>query len=98
MNTKDIQIGKYYSYKIWEDEAAIYYKCTGKEDECFFFQECPPYGYDFDKNEREIYPVLIMDINQEDSNLKEIHEMQYFIRSVGMQIEENTIANVLNNS
>jgi hypothetical protein len=94
MNIKNIQINKYYSYAIWNDEEPIFYKCIGKEDGYFLLQECPYYGYDFDKNPEDVYPWLMQDIDQEDSNLKEIHETQYMIRSIGLLIEKKVLEEV----
>jgi len=96
MNIKDIQTNKYYSYAIWDNEA-VFYKCIGKEDGYFMMQECPYYGYDYNENPEEVYPMLIEDIDKEEKHLIEIHEMQYVIRSMGLLIEKQTIKIVLDN-
>ena len=88
MKTKDIEIGKFYSMKIWDDEEAIYFECIGYDGECFEMQECPWYGYDYETNPDEVYPWLIRDDDEMDC-LKEIHPMQYMIRSIGLLVEKN---------
>ena len=96
MKTKDIEVGKYYSMKIWDDEEAVYYKCIG-HDGCYFeLQECPWYGYDYGKNPDNVYPWLIDDETEIDS-LIEIHEMQYMIRSMGLLIEKEIVEKTLDN-
>ena len=86
MNLKDIEIGKHYSHKIWEDDDPIYFKCIDKEDGYFVM--------DTGSVDPEDYPWLICDCDQEDTSLTEIHEFQYLIRIAGLLIEETIIKSV----
>ena len=85
MKPKDIEVGKYYSMKLWEDEP-IYFECIGFDGEYFEMQECPWYGYDYETNPQDVYPWLVYSCDDEMSYIKEIHPMQYLIRSIGLLV------------
>ena len=95
MNIKDVEVGKYYSLKIWEDDEAIFYKCIDEEEDWFVLQECPYYGYDYDKNPEQVLPWLLYKLDEEWDSLQRIHEMQYIIRSMGLLIEKEMVEKVL---
>jgi len=93
MKHNDIEVGKYYSYSIWPEEPAVFFKCIGYdiEEGCFELQECPWYGYDYEENPEEVYPWLLYACREDDPNLEEIPEMRYIIRSIGLLIEKTLV-------
>jgi hypothetical protein len=78
MNIKDIEIDKYYSIKIWEDDYPLFLKCIDKDDEYFIMQS-------LDMKE----PTLIQNINSELDSLEEIPPLRFLVYVAGLLVENN---------
>jgi len=83
MNIKDIQIGRYYSLAIWEDDYPFFLKCIEKTDG-YWVLECPSMEY----------PMYIYDHDSELNGLEEITQQRYIIHILGLMIENDIVDQV----